>query len=128
NNANWLMSRVVLGLVHFFALLPAGHLYLPRFTESHTPIMITVLDEGTGGAAHIRAHGYDWLIDCGGERNYERTLKSFLHSRGVNRIQGTLLTHGDSRHIGAAFERIVDLSLRAIYHKPLDVRSCAQRR
>src|SRR5438045_9544831 len=54
NNANWLMSHAVLGLVHFFDLLPAGHLYLPRFTVSHTPVMITVLAEGTGGAACIR--------------------------------------------------------------------------
>src|SRR5437763_3898393 len=128
NNANWLMSRVVLGLVHFFALLPAGHLYLPRFTESHTPIMITVLDEGTGGAAHIRANGYNWLIDCGGERNYERTLKSLLHSRGVNRLQGILLTHGDAHHIGAALETIADFAPREIYDNPLEVRSSAQRR
>lgn len=128
NNANWLISHVVLGLVHFFALLPAGHLYLPRFTESHTPIMITVLDEGTGGAAHIRAHGYDWLIDCGGERNYERTLKSLLHSRGVNRLQGILLTHGDAHHIGAALETIANFAPREIYDNPLEVRSSAQRR
>jgi ComEC/Rec2-related protein len=128
NNANWLISHVVLGLVHFFALLPAGHLYLPRFTESHTPIMITVLDEGTGGAAHICANGYDWLIDCGGERNYERTLKSLLHSRGVNRLQGILLTHGDAHHIGAALETIADFAPREIYDNPLEVRSSAQRR
>jgi len=128
NNANWLISHVVLGLVHFFALLPAGHLYLPRFTESHTPIMITVLDEGTGGAAHIRANGYDWLIDCGGERNYERTLKSLLHSRGVNRLQGILLTHGDAHHIGAALETIAGFAPREIYDNPLEVRSSAQRR
>jgi len=128
NNANWLISHVVLGLVHFFALLPAGHLYLPRFTESHTPIMITVLDEGTGGAAHIRANGYDWLIDCGGERNYERTLKSFLHSRGVNCLQGILLTHGDAHHIGAALETIADFAPRETYDNPLEVRSSAQRR
>lgn len=128
NNANWLISHVVLGLVHFFALLPAGHLYLPRFTESHTPIMITVLDEGTGGAAHIRANGYDWLIDCGGERNYERTLKSLLHSRGVNRLQGILLTHGDAHHIGAALETIANFAPLEIYDNPLEVRSSAQRR
>jgi len=128
NNANWLISHVVLGLVHFFALLPAGHLYLPRFTESHTPIMVTVLDEGTGGAAHIRANGYDWLIDCGGERNYERTLKSLLHSRGVNRLQGILLTHGDAHHIGAALETIAGFAPREIYDNPLEVRSSAQRR
>jgi competence protein ComEC len=128
NNANWLISHVVLGLVHFFALLPAGHLYLPRFTEPHTPIMITVLDEGTGGAAHIRANGYDWLIDCGGERNYERTLKSLLHSRGVNRLQGILLTHGDAHHIGAALETIAGFAPRETYDNPLEVRSSAQRR
>jgi len=128
NNANWLMSHAVLGLVHFFALLPAGHFYLSRFTESHTPIMITVLDEGTGGAAHVRANGYDWLIDCGGERNYERTLKSFLHRRGVNRLQGILLTHGDAHHIGAALETIADFRPREIYDNPLDARSSAQRR
>ena len=128
NNANWLMSHAILSLVHFFALLPGGHLYLPRFTELQTPIMITVLDEGTGGAAYIRANGYDWLIDCGGERSYERTLKSFLHSRGVNRLQGILLTHGDSQHIGAALETIADYAPREIYDNPVDVRSSALRR
>src|SRR5205814_9970880 len=92
NNANWLMSRAVLYLVNLFALLPGGHVYLPRFTERPAPIMITVLDEGTGGAAHVRANNYDWLIDCGGQRNYEHTLKSFLHSKGINRIEGILLT------------------------------------
>ena len=128
NNANWLMSHAVLSVVHWFALLPGGHLYLARLTESHTSIMITVLDEGTGGAAHIRADGYDWLIDCGGQRNYERTLKSFLHSRGVNRLQGILLSHGDAQHIGAVLETIADFCPREIYDNPLDVRSSAQRR
>src|SRR5207249_7978136 len=79
NNANWLMSRAVLGLVHFFAMLPAGHVYLPRFTERHAPITITVLDEGTGGAAQIRTNNYDWLIECGSPRHYESMRKSFLH-------------------------------------------------
>jgi competence protein ComEC len=128
NNANWLMSHAVLGLVHFFALVPAGHLYLPRFTELRTPVMITVLDEGTGGAAHIRANGYDWLIDCGGERTYERILKSFLHSRGVNGLQGMVLTHGDAHHIGAALSSTADFAPRETYGNPLDVRSAVQRR
>src|SRR6266566_4880506 len=128
NNANWLMSRAVLGLVHFFAMLPAGHVYLPRFTERHAPITITVLDEGTGAAAHIRTNNYDWLIDCGSQRNYERTLKSFLHSRGINRIEGILLTHGDAQHIGGAADTVADFAPREIYDNPLDVRSAVQRR
>lgn len=127
NNANWLMSHAVLSLVHFFALLPGGHVYLPHFGHSQTSVAITVLDEGSGGAAHVRANGYDWLIDCGGERNYERTLKSFLHNRGINYLQGMLLTHGDARHIGAAPEVITDFQPREVYFNPLGVRSRAQR-
>src|SRR5437899_4892540 len=128
NNANWLMSRAVLGLVHFFAMLPAGHVYLARFTERHAPIMITVLDEGTGGAAHVRANNYDWLIDCGGQRNYEHTLNSFLHTNGINSIEGIVLNHGDAQHIGGAADTVADFAPREIYDNPLDVRSAVQRR
>jgi competence protein ComEC len=128
NNANWLTSHAVLYLVNLFALLPGGHVYLPRFTERPAPIMITVLDEGTGGAAHVRAYNYDWLIDCGGQRNYEHTLKSFLHSKGINRIEGILLTHGDAQHIGGAADTVADFAPREIYDNPLDVRSAVQRR
>ena len=128
NNANWLTSHAVLYLVNLFALLPGGHVYLPRFTERPAPIMITVLDEGTGGAAHVRANNYDWLIDCGGQRNYEHTLKSFLHSNGINRIEGILLTHGDAQHIGGAADTVADFAPHEIYDNPLDVRSAVQRR
>src|SRR5881394_3764921 len=128
NNANWLTSHAVLYLVNLFALLPGGHVYLPRFTERPAPIMITVLDEGTGGAAYVRANNHDWLIDCGSQRNYEHTLKSFLHSNGINRIEGILLTHGDAQHIGGAADTVADFAPREIYGKELDVRSAVQRR
>jgi competence protein ComEC len=128
NNANWLTSHAVLYLVNLFALLPGGHVYLPRFTERPAPIMITVLDEGTGGAAYVRANNHDWLIDCGGQRNYEHTLKSFLHSKGINRIEGILLTHGDAQHIGGAADTVADFAPHEIYDNPLDVRSAVQRR
>src|SRR5437588_7648473 len=128
NNANWLTSHAVLYLVNLFALLPGGHVYLPRFTERPAPIMITVLDEGTGGAAYVRANNHDWLIDCGGQRNYEHTLKSFLHSKGINRIEGILLTHGDAQHIGGAADTVADFAPHEIYDNPLDVRPAVQRR
>src|SRR5438874_196862 len=128
NNANWLTSHAVLYLVNLFALLPGGHVYLPRFTERPAPIMITVLDEGTGGAAYVRANNHDWLIDCGGQRNYEHTLKSFLHSKGINRIEAILLTQGDAQHIGGAADTVADFAPHEIYDNPLDVRSAVQRR
>jgi competence protein ComEC len=127
NNANWLLSRVVLALVHFFAAIPGGHFYLADISSSRAPVAITVLDEGTGGATHIRDHRYNWLIDCGGDRSYERTLKACLHDRGISRLQGLLLTHGDAQHIGGAPGVIDDFSPREIYDNPLSVRSVLQR-
>src|SRR2546430_13045213 len=85
NNANWLTSHAVLYLVNLFALLPGGHVYLPRFTERPAPIMITVLDEGTGGGAYRSAHNHDWVIDCGGQRKYAQTLKKVPHPYGSYR-------------------------------------------
>lgn len=127
NNANWLMSRAVFGLVHLFAAIPGGHFYLVEIPSPRAPVAIAVLDEGTGAATHVRANGHDWLIDCGSARSYERTLKSYLHSRGVNRLEGLILTHGDAQHIGGAPGVIDDFSPREIYDNPLSVRSVLQR-
>ena len=44
----------------------------------------------------------DWLWDCGPERDFKRIVRSYLRSRGVNALDGIVLTHGDSMHIGAA--------------------------
>src|SRR5436190_6511372 len=71
-NVIWLISHSLLVLVHLFAMLPGGHRYLPHFNDTREPMMITVLDEVCGGAAHIRANVYDWLVDCGSQRTYER--------------------------------------------------------
>jgi competence protein ComEC len=127
NNANWLMSHVVLSLVNLFATIPGGHFYFPELSSSRAALTITILDEGTGAAAHVRASGYDWLIDCGNDRSYERILKSYLHSRGVNRIEGLILTHGDAQHIGGAAGIIDDFSPVETYDNPLSVRSVLQR-
>ncbi|MDQ2867700.1 MAG: ComEC/Rec2 family competence protein [Verrucomicrobiota bacterium] len=128
NNANWLASKIVLALVHLFALVPGGHLCCARFTDPGELRSITVLDEGAGGAVYVRANGYDWLLDCGPARSYERTLKAFLHSRGVDRLEGLVLTHGDAQHIGGAFATISDFAPREIFDNPLDVRSTVQAR
>ncbi len=103
NNANWSLSRIVLGLVHVFAQLPGGHVYVERpHWPSGARAEITVLDAGAGAAVHLRAEGQDWLFDAGSARNYEGFLRDYLHSRGIDRLDGLLLSHGDSLHIGGA--------------------------
>ena len=41
-------------------------------------------------------------VDTGSVRDYETFLRDYLHSRGINRLDGLLLSHGDSRHLGGA--------------------------
>lgn len=110
NNTNWLLAKLVFALVHFFAQIPGGHYY---FEHPHWPALVsakvTVLDAGAGAAVHLRSGSADWLFDCGSERNYERSLRAYLHSAGVNRLTGLLLTHGDTLHIGAAARLLDDL-------------------
>jgi competence protein ComEC len=68
------------------------------------------------------------LLDCGGERNYERILRAYLHSAGVNRLAGLLLSHGDSLHIGAARRLLDDLPPARLIDNPTMDRSVVHRR
>jgi ComEC/Rec2-related protein len=109
NNANWFLARLVLGIVQLFAQIPGGHFYTehPHWPQNDIA-KITVLDVGPGAAVHLRPRGADWLFDCGSDRNYERVVRPYLHWAGVNRLDGLLLTHGDSLHIGGAAELLRD--------------------
>ncbi len=103
NNANWSLAKIIFGFVQAFAVLPAGHLYVARpHWPSGAHAEITVLDIGAGAAVHLCAGGADWLFDTGSSRDYEKILRGALHSRGVNRLDGLVLSHGDSLHIGGA--------------------------
>lgn len=103
NNANWVLTKLVLGAVHFFALLPGGHFYVEHpHRLSGATLEINTLDLRTGAAVHLRAGGRDWLVDTGPARDYERVLYPYLRARGVNRLDGLVLTHGDAAHLGAA--------------------------
>lgn len=103
NNANWSLAQVILWLVQLFAQLPTGHAYVERpHWPSGASAEITVLDAGAGAAVHLRAGNNDWLFDAGSARDYERFLRDYLHSRGVDRLDGLLLSHGDSLHLGGA--------------------------
>ncbi len=58
--------------------------------------------ETAGAAVHVRTRAGDWLFDCGPERDFNRLVCGYLRSRGINHLDGLVLTHGDSAHIGAA--------------------------
>ena len=103
NNANWSLATSVIAIVQWSAQLPGSHYYVAAPDWPNKVLAkITVLDVGAGAAVHLRCKGEDWLLDCGSSRDYARILRPYLHTSGVNRIDGLSLSHGDSLHIGAA--------------------------
>ena len=103
NNANWSFASAILLSVELFARLPGSHFYMewPRW-PSGVRAELTALDVGPGGALHFRSRRADWLVDCGPERDFKRIVRAYLRSRGINGMEGLVLTHGDASHIGAA--------------------------
>ena len=129
NNANWLLAQLVLGIVQLFAQIPGGHFYVatPHWPEK-LRAKITVLDLGAGAATHLQTGGANWLFDCGSERSYERVVREYLHWAGVNRLNGLVLTHGDSLHLGGAAELLHDFPRVRLIDNPAPDRSSVHRR
>jgi beta-lactamase superfamily II metal-dependent hydrolase len=75
---------------------------------------MVALDVGDGAAIHLRAQSTDWLIDAGHQRDYGRVLLPYLRSRGVDRLEGMWITHGDASHVGGAASVVEDFRPRWI--------------
>src|SRR5213078_1519084 len=85
NNANWALTKLILGAVHLFAQLPGGHFYVEHpHRRSGAVLEINALDLRSGAALHFRAGDRDWLVDTGPARDYERVLYPYLRARGLN--------------------------------------------
>ena len=124
NNANWFCAKALLAVLKICALIPGGWLYVEVPRLSPAPVCeITVLDLGEGGAAHLRADGREWLLDCGGDAAYDHIVLPYLRTRGVNRLDGLLLTHGDVKHIGGALSALDDFRPRFLVDSVLRDRS-----
>ena len=119
----------MIAFVQWFAQLPGSHYYVaePGWPKKLS-VKITALDVGAGAAVHLRASRADWLFDCGSGRNYERMLRPYLHAAGVNRINGLLLTHGDSPHLGGTENLLRDFVPHVLIDNSATDRSTVHRR
>jgi competence protein ComEC len=128
SSTNWLMAHVILAIAELFADVPGAYVHLgPPALLSDTRCEITVLDLGAGAAIHIRSDGKDWLIDTGNERQRPWLLDPYLRSRGIDRLDGLMLTHGDVAHIGAASAIVADFKPDTIIDSAVDDRSATRR-
>ena len=128
NNANWTLSAAILAAVQLFARAPAGHVYVehPQWPDG-ARAEITVLDVGAGAAVHVRTRQSEWLFDSGAARDFKRVVRGYLRSRGIDQLDGLVLTHGDSQHIGAAAAMLRPFRPRAIIDTAAPDRSSVHR-
>jgi competence protein ComEC len=128
NHANWVFATALVGIVESFAAIPGSYVHVPARPWINHPTTLTLLDFGPGAGALLEARGRAWMVDCGPARDHDGTLLPFLRSRGVNRLDGLILTHGDAAHIGAAADLESFCRPRAVYESALDDRSPVRRR
>jgi competence protein ComEC len=129
NNANWALTKFILAAVHLFALLPGGHFYLEHpHLPSGAILEINSLDLRSGAALHFRADGRDWLVDAGPARDYERVVYQYLRARGVNRLDGLILTHGGAGHVGGAIPLLADFEPKELMDTAATDRSLLHRK
>jgi beta-lactamase superfamily II metal-dependent hydrolase len=76
----------------------------------------------------VRADRCDWLLDCGDDAHYKRVVLPYLRSRGVNRLDGFLLTLGDVKHMGGALAAITDFRPRLLGESTQHDRSTTRNR
>ena len=104
NNANWAFAWCTIGTAKFFAALPLGHVRVdPARLWRGDPCTITILALNTGGGATRidTPAGRQWMIDCGGPKHWNRTVRPHLERAPVNQLDGIFLTHPDSYHTGS---------------------------
>jgi competence protein ComEC len=129
NNANWALTRIILGAVSLFAEVPGGHFYVEHpHRPSGAVLEINSLELRSGAAVHLRSRRMDWLVDAGPARDYEPVLLPYLRSRGVNRLDGLVLTHGDAGHLGGAPGVVPDFKPREIVDTSAGDRSALHRK
>jgi competence protein ComEC len=128
NQTNWLLAKLLLAIVHAFASVPGSFFYV-KLPEHPAPLAeIVVFDFSAGGGSWISVQGNEWLIDSGPAYVHDSVLLPFLRSRGLRSLDGFLITHGDSGHIGSALQLVRSCPPAWIVDSTLDDRSASRRR
>lgn len=114
NQTNWLLTKILLASVSFFAALPGSFFYVRAPESAPSLAEIVVFDFGTGAATWVGSGGSDWLIDTGPSHTHDGILLPFLRSKGLRQLDGILLTQDKAQHAGAVADLIISCPPRLL--------------
>lgn len=100
-----------------------------RVYQARSTSEVTVLSLGGGMAVYQwRPGSGHLLVDTGDTRNAELVTIPFLRTRGVNRLNGLVLTHGDAQHAGGVSNVVSAVDSKRLYVSTSKTRSPAYRK
>ncbi len=121
NNANWLVTKLLLLVVQVSAMMPGGHWFVGPPGKPF-PVM-TILDLRGASCAVIRSGGDFAMIDAGRRRDAISTILPLLESSGANSVRSALITKSDAAHLGGLAEIMREIPVKGTALPPGDGRS-----
>lgn len=123
NNTNWLVTKILLASVNFFAAIPGGHFHYTWPSLGAKPeCEIVVHDFDRSSAIIVRAGAETWLFGCGHGSDFERGLRPALFARGLDGVTGLVVTVPTSAHLGAADALLAQFTVERLIDSPLAAR------
>ncbi len=128
NNANWLLAKIMIGLVSFFAHEPGAAINVPdlRVAGQPTPFFV-VAPLPDGACVLVKNQGRAWLIDTGRAAPPPPPPARLLQFYGVNRLDALVLAQPDTPDNGAAAAVARQFRPRRLAQPALESRSPLER-
>jgi ComEC/Rec2-related protein len=104
NNTGWLITKLILLILHAATLVPCHSLNLSPSCLLQSDHVIA-LSEGSEQVIHFHVKGHDWLINTGKLSQWHSLTGPYLQSQGVNRLDGVFLCEA-SAHEAEVLEQV----------------------
>jgi len=113
NNTSWLITKVILFLLHGAVWLPSHSLNV-AFPGALTTDSMTILSEGTSHVCHLRFADENWLLNIGTPPQWERITLPYLRFQGINQINGLIVSDIVRKQIGNPSTRHDEMPLAQV--------------